>query len=281
MKIDDQESRRVDEGVSLWIWGASIVVVIFLWATSAFWIDVGAGEQKFDRGTFGDMFGAVNALFSGLALATLFYTVFLQRKELAETKRELVEQRKQMEIQNSTMLRQQFEQTFFNLLELLSASIKTLEYHDPSTMMKAVTGRACFAKHLSAMEFVPTSPLDTAFSPNEIQEWVQNAANELEKSSYGSLGQYISIVEQVTLFVHKSNQADGEKERYGDILQATLTQDEKALLFYYGLSPFGQVRLKPHIERYALLSNLRPHPAVSSIARGYYAPHAFGAGTPE
>lgn len=280
MKADDQESRTDNDDVSLWIWIASIVVVVFVWATFTFLIDVGAGEQKFDRGTFGDMFGAVNALFSGLALATLFYTVFLQRKELEETKQELAEQRKQMEIQNSTMRRQQFEQTFFNLLELLSASVKTLEYRDPETMLTAATGRACFAKHLSGMGFVPESPHKIAFSSSDLQEWVESAANELEKSSYGSLGQYISIVEQVTLFVHKSNQADGEKERYGDILQATLTQDEKALLFYYGLSPFGQVRLKPHIERYALLSNLRPHPAVSSIARGYYAPHAFGAGTP-
>lgn len=34
------------------------------------------------RGTFGDQFGAVNALFSGLAFAGLIYTIILQRRDL-------------------------------------------------------------------------------------------------------------------------------------------------------------------------------------------------------
>lgn len=41
------------------------------------------------RGQFGDVFGAVNALFSGLAFAGLIYTVFLQREELALQRKEL------------------------------------------------------------------------------------------------------------------------------------------------------------------------------------------------
>jgi hypothetical protein len=42
-----------------------------------------------DRGTFGDMFGAVNALFSGLAFAGVIYTILLQRHELALQRKEL------------------------------------------------------------------------------------------------------------------------------------------------------------------------------------------------
>lgn len=42
-----------------------------------------------ERGTFGDMFGAVNALFSGLALAGVIYTILLQRHELALQRKEL------------------------------------------------------------------------------------------------------------------------------------------------------------------------------------------------
>lgn len=34
------------------------------------------------RGTFGDQFGAVNALFSGLAFTGLIYTIILQRRDL-------------------------------------------------------------------------------------------------------------------------------------------------------------------------------------------------------
>lgn len=41
------------------------------------------------RGTFGDMFGAVNSLFSGLALAGIIITILLQRQELALQRKEL------------------------------------------------------------------------------------------------------------------------------------------------------------------------------------------------
>lgn len=42
-----------------------------------------------ERGQFGDVFGAANALFSGLAFAGLIYTVWLQREELALQRAEL------------------------------------------------------------------------------------------------------------------------------------------------------------------------------------------------
>jgi hypothetical protein len=42
-----------------------------------------------DRGSFGDMFGAVNALFSGLALAGVICAILLQREELSLQRKEL------------------------------------------------------------------------------------------------------------------------------------------------------------------------------------------------
>lgn len=49
------------------------------------------------RGQFGDMFGAVNALFSGLAFAGLIYTVLLQREELSLQREELKLTRRELE----------------------------------------------------------------------------------------------------------------------------------------------------------------------------------------
>lgn len=49
-----------------------------------------------DRGTFGDMFGAVNALFSGLAFAGIVYTILLQRRELELQREELRATRAEM-----------------------------------------------------------------------------------------------------------------------------------------------------------------------------------------
>lgn len=41
------------------------------------------------RGTFGDMFGAINALFSGLAFAGVIYAIMLQRMELSYQREDL------------------------------------------------------------------------------------------------------------------------------------------------------------------------------------------------
>src|SRR5687768_16121081 len=71
-----------------------------------------------DRGTFGEMFGSVNALFSGLAFAALIYTIFLQRRELRLhhqeielTHKEVKAQVEQLQAQNATLNKQNFENT--------------------------------------------------------------------------------------------------------------------------------------------------------------------------
>jgi len=51
-----------------------------------------------DRGTFGDMFGGVNSLFSGLAFAGVIYAIFLQQYELRLQRKELRLQREAMQL---------------------------------------------------------------------------------------------------------------------------------------------------------------------------------------
>lgn len=59
-------------------------------AVVALWVLCGIILYRFpERGTFGDMFGAVNALFSGLAFAGVIYAIYLQRKELELQREEL------------------------------------------------------------------------------------------------------------------------------------------------------------------------------------------------
>lgn len=56
-----------------------IICIILLWAISWVLISIFINESG-ARGQFGDMFGAVNSLFSGLALCGVVYTIFLQYK---------------------------------------------------------------------------------------------------------------------------------------------------------------------------------------------------------
>ena len=60
-----------------WLIGLPIAAVVLLWLLSWGWL-----EADPHRGTFGDMFGSVNALFSGLAFAGVIIAIFLQGQEL-------------------------------------------------------------------------------------------------------------------------------------------------------------------------------------------------------
>jgi len=79
------------------------------------------------RGQFGDLFGGVNALFTGLAFAGLVFTILLQRKDLKIQSNELRLTREELkltreELKNSTEAQRGTREALFKQLELLQLS---------------------------------------------------------------------------------------------------------------------------------------------------------------
>lgn len=85
-----------------------ILTVCIIWTWSWIYIDLFIPLK--DRANFGDKFGFVNSLFSGLALAVIIFSIMLQQKELSLQRKELNDTRKEFADQN-------FQTTFFNLLQ--------------------------------------------------------------------------------------------------------------------------------------------------------------------
>lgn len=81
-------------GTLLWI--VSIPVVIYFYGNPT------------NPNDFGGMFGAVNALFSGLALAGIIYAIIIQREELILTREELARTAK-AQIDSAKSLEKQLE----------------------------------------------------------------------------------------------------------------------------------------------------------------------------
>ena len=122
----------------------AIIFVLGAWALT--WYGL---VNREDRGTFGDMFGAVNALFSGLAFVGVIFAILLQsnelklqRKELRFTRNELKGQKLQLEAQNSTLKKQNFENTFFELLRLHNEITNSIDLVAKDG--KITKGRDCF-----------------------------------------------------------------------------------------------------------------------------------------
>ena len=115
-----------------------IVMVLLLFLANLCLVFLPYDENE--RGTFGDQFGAVNALSSGLAFAGLIYTIILQRhdlklqrrdlrlqrEELALTRKEMEEQTAEFEKQNETLKIQRFENTFFNMMSQFQEVVNNL-----------------------------------------------------------------------------------------------------------------------------------------------------------
>lgn len=119
-----------------------ILLVISLWIIS--WI---VTDNLYcsvaDRGAFGDKFGFINSLFSGLALAGIIYSIFLQQKELSLQRTELKETKEEFKDQN-------LQTTFFNLLKSqnqiandISTSISNIKTYERENSF-SVKGRHFF-----------------------------------------------------------------------------------------------------------------------------------------
>ena len=77
-----------------------VISIWFLVALSAFWFSWHSDKDAFtNAGQLGDMFGAVNALFSGLAFALLIQSNRMQQVEMRATKDELEGQKIAMQQQ--------------------------------------------------------------------------------------------------------------------------------------------------------------------------------------
>jgi len=89
------------------------------------------------RGSYGDMFGSVNSLFSGLAFAGIIFAIFLQRRELSLQREELRLQREEMTKSREELAKQaklQYAQLKTTLSEL---KIRSLEAEIAKVEMEA------------------------------------------------------------------------------------------------------------------------------------------------
>ncbi|MGY3650384.1 nucleoid DNA-binding protein [Bradyrhizobium sp. LM3.2] len=76
------------------IW--TLLAVAALWAATPIVIGLLPLKDWAERGQVGDLFGSVNALFSGLAFTGVIFAILLQRQELALQRQELKETRAEM-----------------------------------------------------------------------------------------------------------------------------------------------------------------------------------------
>ncbi|WP_445355703.1 hypothetical protein ACJJI5_05045 [Microbulbifer sp. EKSA008] len=98
-------------------------------------------------GAFGDFMGGVlNPIFAFMGLIALLLTISMQSEELNNSTKELRNSAEALMEQSKSLERQNFENTFFQLIslhnEIVSGMAKRVGYRDNRTKLE---GRSCFA----------------------------------------------------------------------------------------------------------------------------------------
>ena len=221
---------------------ASLFALVVLWFpgdTETIWAK---------RGQFGDVFGVVNALFSGLAFAGIIYTILLQREELREQRTELALTRAEFEEQNSTLAAQRFETTFFQLLRTHSELVGAMRRTEG---MQEWVGRERFGRFVTLLsEFFNATDAPGGRADATRARW---AYARLFNARQDELGHYFENMYYIIKFVDTSDITD--KQQYVDFLRAQLSQHELTVLLYHLDSPQG-AKMRELAEKYALLKNL-------------------------
>ena len=273
------------------------VIALFLLNMSLIWVN----NDPNWRGTFGDQFGAVTAWFSGLAFAGLIYTIILQRRdlelqrndlklqreELALTRKEMEEQTAEFEKQNETLRIQRFENTFFNMLSQFQEVVNSL------SVTARVNGGDVDLEGREVFQTLFEIAAIYTRNPQKVGEWVgyRGMCSVLEKRGLEGymlsdvptlFDHYFRLLYRILKFVKTSpliTRFEDEFE-YTSILRATLSRYELVWLYYNGLT-YGQNKLKPLLERYAMLKNLRKDMLVPGIDVGHYAESAYQKTVPD
>lgn len=234
------------------------------------------GDQK--QGIFGDMFGASNALFTGLSFTGVIIAILLQRQELKLQRNELELTREEMkltrnefEIQNRTLLIQRFENTFFQMIALHHQIIESIEVSSTKNTtgfepVKTISkGRQAFVHEFANL----ARKLNNSAENYEVyySEFIRNR-HFIYSHFYKNIKQIMLLVDE-TEFSANSMIDSKHKLRYIEILKSQLSQHELTFIFYDGLFPIGRKEFKSLIERFHLFTDLNDDFIITKLKDGY------------
>lgn len=185
-------------------------------------LGLSAADSK--RGTFGDMFGFANSLFTGLSFLGLIITILLQRQDINN-------QREDAKIQN-------FEVTFFNLLNFHRETRNSLEKQYTKRVQDhlSIKSEEYSRKGVQLIyriyqEYLEALPMDKKFDKHIYQK--------IYKLNWDVLGHYFRGIQALLDLVDRLSITKDDtlnfKRTYYDLIKSQLSEYETAMLFYHFL----------------------------------------------
>lgn len=246
---------------------------------SYFGFEGASGITNNDRGTFGDSTGFINTLFSSLAFAGVILTLYWQIKENGKNKEE--------------DHRKQFEDVFFHMTENFETIISGLKIEvvtpfsylgDSWQLMGVDQKERQFVEGREVFRYLyEQRQIDGKYMIDAI---ITSKTDGYEEFMEGHLDHYFRYFYRILRYIDGSTMIDDkQKYRYASLLRAHMSSYELLIMHYNGLSAVGRKKLKPLLEKYSMLKNVREeklsHHSIDEERRffgegSYYQDNAFG-----
>lgn len=225
------------------LWLAAIILAVTPVIVYIITLNVsGFAESSRDFGIFGDYIGGTVGTIVGIISIYLLYKTYTSQVLFARNQA-IVEKR------------QQFESTFFNLLERQQSLREQLECKIGEEHFQSFSYLKRMREELSDALACLNYREEEVTVENKIL--LKNIVNQLYLDFFipnvSHLGHYFRHLYHIIKYVDESNLQDAKQ--YVDILQAQLSNDELYLLAINGISNYGRRKMLPLMDKYSLLEN--------------------------
>lgn len=226
-------------------------------------------------GQAGDFFGGfVNPLLTFLTFSGVLYTIYIQRQDLEQARREGREH-------SNFLARQNFETTLFQMLNLHNNIVDAMDFKDDS-VQTTLKGRDCFKAFQSHLNTAYKHEKTKNFN-RPMMKQLSDAYDSMWRAHQQDLAHYFRYLYNVVRYVDEANipkvaETDfWSRMTYMRFLRAQLSDDELKLLMYNSLLSRGE-KFKTYVEKYSLLDNIPDSAALDITHFGFFEPSAFGTG---
>lgn len=277
-----------------------IAIFLFLWQDNNFSFNSKIQSDKI--GQFGDFIGGLIGSIWALAGVILFYIALKEQRSDFTTNKKVLNtqvhalnkqieefelQRKELEYtrevftqQRDTLKLQQFESTYFSMVNLHHEIVNSFNVEENSISISH--GRAPFEeKNTYKGRFAFSFLLDEITNELKNEELYKYSGKDLVDLAYqtfykkyqDNLGHYFRNLYNILKFIDKKN--PGDRFFYSNLLRAQLSSNELQLLFFNCISNYGK-KFKPLIEKYHFLQNIPKSRTIIQPYKQLYNSSAFG-----
>lgn len=202
-----------------------------------------------DFGIFGDYIGGIVGTLVGLMGIVFLYRTYKIQLDIADT-------------QDKLQIHQQFESTFFSLLNEQRSILLNLRGNFPLGSDQTTVTSTSYEYIQKFRNLLSEGLTNLLYEPyqlapknkNRLKIKVNEIYTELFLSHSNELGPYFRHLYHLLKFIDDSDVEN--KKEYADIVQSQMSFDELYILAVNGISNYGRKRLLPLLNDYSFLENL-------------------------